>query len=114
MKKQNYFIFYFLLINIITTQNPENFEQLDSQGTKGYFIQSVNGNLYLISSSGNYRIFNSTYHELTNQPKNMGLSNLNKNFFIYEYIININTDETVFFIANKDINQNIINLFLIH
>ena len=109
-------ILYILIIqNILNLiKSDDNYQILSNSGNKGVAITSFTKNLYLLSSSYNYKIMNQNYLPIKNNTDNTNLGNQNtfyKNFEMVEASINVNTKESVFLIADNLGANNKINLY---
>ena len=104
------FIFIIIFIQVITV---DTLETLSNSGEKGVAITSFTKDLYLLSSTYKYNIINKNFHSIKNNlnDNSANSNNFFKNFEMVEASINLNTNESVFLIAENRGKNNKINLY---
>jgi len=104
------FIFIIIFIQVITV---DTLETLSNSGEKGVAITSFTKDLYLLSSTYKYNIINKNFHSIKNNinDNSANSNNFFKNYEMVEASINLNTNESVFLIAENRGKNNKINLY---
>ena len=108
-------LYYFIIIKLfhIILSDDDVSYILSNSGAKGVAVTSFSNELYLISSNQIYNIINQNFHSIkTNLNDNINTRiQFYKNFEILEASINLNTNESVFLIAENRGNGGMVNLY---
>ena len=111
----NIIFYYYLIIALINQIKSDDDISLvlSNTGIKGVAVTSFSKDLYLISSNKIYNIINENFHPIkTNLNDNINSgTQFFKNFEALEASINLNTNESVFLIAENRGSGNRINLY---
>ena len=108
-------LYYFIIIKLfhIILSDDDVSYILSNSGAKGVAVTSFSNELYLISSNQIYNIINQNFHSIkTNLNDNINTRiQFYKNFEFLEASINLNTNESVFLIAENRGNGGMVNLY---